>query len=368
MNYPEWPLISTDSHIALKMPESEIKARVPAKVLDEILPMGLEAEDMLKTDGASVPGGATRRHKPRTADQIEKVPSETMSAEERLPFMAVDGVGAEVLFGSIQLGRGKTLEADIIRHQVNNDWLHEVFQKQYDRFAPGASLPIDRDIPAAIEEMKRVAKLGIRPCVIPMHLDHKQYNRPDYDRFWEAAQDLDMPIAIHVATGRDPRFHGNPGGAIPNYVYVASNTTETMSLLVCAGIMERHPQLKILFSETEAGWLGWLMECMDRQYLKHQHWVSVKLPMMPSEYVKRQMLISLMEDPAALSLTPITGTDCLSWGNDFPHNEGTWPYSRDVVAETFKDLTLEETKKITHDNATKMLRFKAEKFIEPRKN
>jgi predicted TIM-barrel fold metal-dependent hydrolase len=361
MNYPEWPIISTDSHIALKVPQKEIEARIPQHLREQLSAPALELEEQIGDKKYEVDRQSGRRHRPRASGG--KVPSEASGPEDRLPFLAIDGVGAELLFGGIGLGTGKTLEAEVVRCQVNNDILHETFKDYYDRFAPGATLPIDMDIEAAIAELKRIAKLGLRPAVLNMHNDKRPYNRPDYEPFWAVANDLQVPFAFHVASGRDPRMFSNPGGAVPNYIYVTSNSTETVTLLACSGILDRFPNLRFIFSETEAGWLAWTMECMDRMYYKHQHWQTPNLAMVPSEYVKRHMLVSLLEDPVAIAARHFTGIDVLSMSTDFPHHEGTWPHTRDVVAETMADCTMEEMKKITHDNAAKFLNFKADTFI-----
>lgn len=377
MEYPDWPLISTDSHIDLNVPEAELKARIPARIWEQLAPrasagdldenLALKAAGTSAAKGADAVGGVSkRRHRYLDEAEGDRVPPKASSAAERIPFLAIDGVGAEVLFSRTKglSGVGKTAEAEILRCQLTNDLLYDAFKGHFDRFAPACPIPIAVDIDAAVTELQRIARLGLRPAQMPMHTDHKLYNRPDYDRFWQVANDLQVPLAFHVATGRDPRFFGNPGGAVCNYLYVCKNTIETLSILVCSGILDRFPNLRILFAETEAGWLRWAMECMDRMYVKHQHWQFPKLSMMPSEFVKRQMLVSFMEDPAAIENRHATGVEVLSFGTDFPHHEGTWPHSQDVIAETMEGCTLEEMKQMTHDNAAKLLGFKADTFLE----
>jgi predicted TIM-barrel fold metal-dependent hydrolase len=142
---------------------------------------------------------------------------------------------------------------------------------------------------------------------------------------------------------------------------------EPLTLFVGAGILDRYPNVNIHFVECDIGWLAWIMQSMDRAYIKHQHWVWPKLSLMPSEFVKRQISCSFPEDPVGIRNRDITGVDSLMWGSDFPHHEGSWPHSRDTVAEVCGDCTVEEMKKITHDNAAKVFRFKADTFVEAKK-
>ena len=47
----------------------------------------------------------------------------------------------------------------------------------------------------------------------------------------------------------------------------------------------------------------------------------------------------------------------MMWGSDYPHDEGTFPHSREVIEETFKELTEEEKRKIVGENAAKLYGF-----------
>jgi predicted TIM-barrel fold metal-dependent hydrolase len=79
--------------------------------------------------------------------------------------------------------------------------------------------------------------------------------------------------------------------------------------------------------------------------------------MAPSEYFRRQGYITFGDDPVGLFNRHFTGVDCLMWGSDYPHDEGTWPHSKEVIEETFKDLTAEEKRKIVGENAAALYGF-----------
>ncbi len=52
------------------------------------------------------------------------------------------------------------------------------------------------------------------------------------------------------------------------------------------------------------------------------------LKMRASDYFRRQGAVTITDDPIALNNLEITGTDCIMWGNDYPHDEGTYPASQ----------------------------------------
>jgi predicted TIM-barrel fold metal-dependent hydrolase len=130
--------------------------------------------------------------------------------------------------------------------------------------------------------------------------------------------------------------------------------------MVASGVLERHPELQVLVVEAGAGWLAPLMEAMDFAWTpKTGHDRESELPvgideagnevargfnfkqggwkysMQPSDYARRQVKVTFMDEPAPLRFLEVTGTEPLLWGSDFPHPEGTWPRSREVTDRLF---------------------------------
>jgi hypothetical protein len=61
-------------------------------------------------------------------------------------------------------------------------------------------------------------------------------------------------------------------------------------------------------------------------------------PLKPSEYVRRQFHVSFQDDPVAVASRHITGVPTIVWGNDYPHAEGSFRGSRQLIAEQFADV------------------------------
>ena len=59
-------------------------------------------------------------------------------------------------------------------------------------------------------------------------------------------------------------------------------------------------------------------------------------PLMPSEYVQRQFHVSFQDDPVAVACRHITGLSTIVWGNDYPHAEGTFRGSRELIDEAVR--------------------------------
>ena len=129
------------------------------------------------------------------------------------------------------------------------------------------------------------------------------------------------------------------------------------TVFVSSGVLARHPSLHTVIVECGAGWLPWVLYTMDDQYERKHMWIEPKLDMKPSEYFKRQGHTTFSDDLAALRMLDFIGPEALLWGSDYPHDEGTFPHSQEVIERTFADLSEEDKRKIVYGNAASLYGF-----------
>ena len=286
---------------------------------------------------------------------------------ERIADLALDGVDAEVMFPNKGLTMWATADADFshVMCRAYNDWAWETFGDHNDRLAPMAAIA-PGNLDNAIPEIQRCADLGFRglslPCKPrwgpPDHAD-PNYNLKEFDPLWAAISETGLPVTFHVSTGRDPRTSRSRGGAVINYaVHSLAPTMEPIANLCASGVAEAFPSLRFGSIEAGIGWVPWALQAMDEAYLKHHMFVRPKLDMLPSEYFKRQGFASFQEDPAGLDLARDHGLiDNFLWANDYPHHEGSWPYSAAAIERTMGHLTDEERAKILGLNSARVFGF-----------
>jgi hypothetical protein len=108
------------------------------------------------------------------------------------------------------------------------------------------------------------------------------------------------------------------------------------------------------------------MSTLDEYYVAHQRngWTKPILAELPSHYLRRQVHATFQDDPVALHNIPLTGTDCLLWGNDFPHPESTFPESNAVLDRLLVDVTDADARAVVFDNAARIFGF-ADRVAEP---
>ena len=90
-----------------------------------------------------------------------------------------------------------------------------------------------------------------------------------------------------------------------------------------------------------------------------------ELAELPSFYIRRQVHATFQEDVVGLHNVSITGPDCLLWGSDYPHEEGTYPDSRETVERMVKDLDDDVARKIFRENGAALFGFAPEVLTEP---
>ena len=84
------------------------------------------------------------------------------------------------------------------------------------------------------------------------------------------------------------------------------------------------------------------------------------LPELPSHYLRRQLHATFQRDPVAIAARSYTGVECLMWGNDFPHPEGTYPNSQKVLAEILEGVGPDDAAAITGGNVLRVFGFDRE--------
>ena len=120
-------------------------------------------------------------------------------------------------------------------------------------------------------------------------------------------------------------------------------------------MFERHPKLKLVCVEADAGWVPHYMYRMDHAYDRHRYWLPAgTLSKMPSEYFRENVYTTFQDDWVAFQMKDMCNIRRLMWANDFPHSDSTWPWSQDVLAKHTANLTEDEKNYILHDNVAEL--------------
>ena len=270
----------------------------------------------------------------------------------RLADLDDQGIWAELMFPSVGLWCSVIRNPDVAREcaVIYNDWLHDTFLRVSDRYVGVAMLPV-LDVADGVAEVQRTVGMGYRAVSIPA-TPPTPYNDPMYEPLWAAIAEAGVPITCHVGTGSNPITTRGDGGAVINFVETFFPMQRTALYLVAAGVFDRYPSMHGVFVEGGAVWLAALMERMDEAYHYHHEWVRPKMSRKPSDIVRDQVHATFQHDKAVLATLDFTGPQAVLWGSDYPHHEGTWPDTKDVLADLFDGVAPEVRAALTGDTFT----------------
>ena len=283
----------------------------------------------------------------------------------RLKDQAEDGVSAEVIYpnGIFEAFSSPSAEYQMVVSRLYNDYYWDVFSAHSDVCIPSATIPTV-DVDAAVTEVKRVAGMGYRSISVPVNVAATPYNMPAYDPLWAACAGLNLPISFHVFTKSEPVGDNEPlkystveqshGQDLSGMVLGMAEAMAPLVSLTGSGAFDRHPDLSIVLVECGIGWLAWALYAMDDVYRNRHMWQYPNLKKLPSEYFRNNGYITFGDDPIGLHNRDFTGVDGIMWGSDYPHDEGTFPHSREVIERTFAGVTQEEKEKIVGKNAARL--------------
>ncbi|HWX78050.1 MAG TPA: amidohydrolase family protein [Candidatus Acidoferrales bacterium] len=281
----------------------------------------------------------------------------------RLGEMEVDGVSAEVLYPTFGLRLFALEDADVQEacFQIANDWLIE-----YCKVAPGRLVGIPMislyNIPNSIKELERCKKAGLVGSLIwQVPPEHLPFTSDYYDPFWEASQDLNMPVNLHILTGFNySRFERKGLDIFKATVNTKlADAAGTLFDLVFSGVTARFPKLKFVYVENEVGWIPFYVHEWDKYYVRFKSRVDMPyMKKLPGEYVAEQVYATFFSDPAGGRLMEDFGQDTFMWSNDYPHAASTWPHSRNVIARELGHLPKDILKKVVRENVIKLYDLK----------
>jgi uncharacterized protein len=306
------------------------------------------------------------------AKQYEEGKRGGFDSRERLKDMDLEGIDIAVLFPTLGmfLGGIKDIKLAAETSIAYNNWLSDYCSANPRRLKGCAHVPL-QDVRAAIKEMRRaVTELGMIGVYLrPNPYFRRNLDDPEYDPFWEAVQDLGVFVGFHEgASGAMPiagidRYEEYSKTPYNHLIcHIASHPFEQQLAcltMICGGIFERFPGLKIALLESGAGWMPYWLERMDRDFA-HLGWYAPSLKLKPSEYFERHCFVSCDPDEETLaSVTETVGDDNLLFASDYPHFDATFPGA--VAAVANRDEISESAKmKILGMNAAKLINLPME--------
>ena len=253
--------------------------------------------------------------------------------DERIKDMDRDGVDAEIIFGILGVAsRVQDHEAANEMLRIYNDWLKGFCSHYPDRQIGLACLPYG-DIDAAVKEVYRVAKLGLKGLELSCSWDMEPMWHPVWEPLWKAVNDVQLPLHFHTFPAMPASQRAKLTGQLRRQAQFTSvagfqmNLINIIAAIIGAGVLERYPNLRIGLGESGIGWLPYALDRMDFEY---EDRFRDLMKLKPSEYWRRQCRATFQFDRIGAKLVDDIGVETLMWGSDYPHPDGVWPESYEI--------------------------------------
>ncbi|MEO3783743.1 amidohydrolase family protein [Actinocorallia sp. B10E7] len=285
---------------------------------------------------------------------------------ERLADMDLNGVEAQMCFpnyprfcGQIFLW-GKDRELARLSVEAYNDWMVEEWcGSGGGRLIPLCVVPL-WDVDLAVAEVRRNAARGVRAVAfseLPAYLGLPSLHSRYWDPFFAACAETGTVLSMHIGSGtRTPQTSPDAPGAVGATI-IFGNSVASMTDFLFSGVLHRFPDLKLLYAEAQIGWIPYLLERIDDVWETHRGWArgQENCPEPPSTYYYRQITSCFFKDAVGVELLDKVGLDNVTFETDYPHQDGTWPRSREEAALQYGHLDQRSINKIARGNAIRLL-------------
>ena len=218
-----------------------------------------------------------------------------------------------------------------------------------------ASIPSPEEGVKQLEAIAAAGFGGVMLCGDPAFED---YDHPSYDPVWEAAVALGLPVSFHILTVRDPYIWNVRGPQVIQQIVTLRGVQNIVLMMIFGGVFDRHPDLRIVMAENDAGWIPHFCFRMDHAWERHRHSLgSVPLERKPSEIMLDAVYATFQDDWSVRHVTDVLNVRRVMWASDFPHGDGTYPESRRVADEVTEGVGENARALIRAGNAERLYRL-----------
>ena len=320
------------------------------------------------------------------ADLLAATAYRNWDSERRLKETESQGVVAEVLFPNtvppfFAQGNLTALDptaADYERRfaglQAHNRWLADFCAAAPGRRAGLAQIFLN-DVDDALGEIRwakdNMDVFGgiLLPNVAPNSAVPPLWD-PCYEPIWDLCEELDVVVNVHSGSGL-PDFGEHEAARAIMLIEIAWFAHRAVWHLIFGGVLERHPDLRVVLTEQGTGWIPRGIETLDWFHRRMTHGgaaeavffgaVAGGMSLTPGEYFRRNFWVGAsFLRPSESELRHEIGVDRIMWGADYPHSEGSYPYTTEALRCAFAPCPPEETRMMLETTAASVYGFDLE--------
>ena len=368
-------LISVDDHL-IEPPDLFVN-HLPPAYLDRApkLERNAEGSDVwvfngiaMETVALNAVAGRPKEEYGMEPQSLDEVRPGCYDVHERVKDMDAGGVLASMNFPSFPTFTARVFATEdraFSRALVEayNDWhIDDWCGAHPGRFIPMA-VPVIWDAEETAAEVRRTAAKGCHSLSFtenPAALGYPSFHDEYWDPVWRACCDTGTVLSIHLGSSGKLSI---PAVDSPPDVMITlqpMNIQSAAADLLWSRVIKQFPDLRIALSEGGTGWIPYFLDRVDRTYEMHHAWTQQDFGgRLPSEVFREHFLTCFISDPIGVEMRHHIGVDNMCWEADYPHSDSMWPTAPEELGAVFAahDVTDDEARKITHENAMRWYSF-----------
>jgi predicted TIM-barrel fold metal-dependent hydrolase len=375
-----YTVISVDDHLV--EPPGMFEGRLPSRLQDQAPKVVETAEghQVWEFDGnrySQVGMNAVAGRRPESVAvepfRFDQMRPGCWDIHARIRDMDINGVWASLNFPSQITGfcgrvfsTAKDPVLGLETTRAWNDWLFEDWYSPYPERIIPLGITFLSDPEAGATEIRRNAERGFKSVALPER-PHRIGLPSIFDEYWkpiiEACAETETVISLHVgSSGIADLPRGSPA------IVLGATLFGQLSLTACAewlwsGWSLRHPELKIAMSEGGIGWVAMLLDRLDN--LVDRSGYGLGWDVRPADVLKETFWFCTLDDPSTIETRHRIGIDHIMVETDYPHGDGTWPDTQDVIAQVWGHIPPAELRAMCSENAARLFRHPLPDTVYP---
>lgn len=297
--------------------------------------------------------------------ELEPIRPEYRDRDARLAVMDGQGLQGCLLFPTLGVGMEESLAHDppalVAAFSAFNRWLEDDWGYAYRERIFAAPMITLVDVEAAVAELTRVLEADARIVCIkggPAHSPTGLISPADhrFDPFWGLVNESGVTVGIHSGDAGYGRYINDwePFGNFEAFRHsplrsvISSDRPpfETMAALVCQGLFDRFPNVRVASIEAGADWVPALAKKLKKVYGQMPSGFRSD----PLEAFRAHVWVAPFYEDDMAAVKDVLGVDRILFGSDWPHAEGL-PEPRDFALDLRRNgFTEEEIRTVMRDN------------------
>jgi len=252
---------------------------------------------------------------------------------------------------------------------AHNRWLVDFVAASPTRRA-GLGQVFLNDVDQAVRDVHWMREHGLAGVLLPGVAPDTDWIKPlydpVYDPLWAACEELDLPVTHHSGGSGLPSYGRYP---FTNSLFVMETgffANRALWHLILSGVFDRFPRLRLVLTEQGSAWVLPVLKKMDNvwDYMQRGRLGELDVPegamteRRPSEYFRENVWLGAsFPSPEEAAAFAEIGIDRIMWGSDYPHDEGTYPRTRESLRAAFAGWPEAELRRILAGNIASVYGF-----------